>query len=195
MINRDILSDLYLNKRFSSAIIAGVLHCSGHKVDYWLKKHRISKRSISEAVYEKKNPDGDPFKIIPITDFSDAFLHGLGIGLYWGEGNKRDKYAVRLGNTDARLIKKFIEFLQKSYDIKKDKLRFGLQIFNDVDPQRAIAYWIRVLDIRAGQFQKPTISSVRGPGTYKNKSTHGVMTVYFNNKKLRDVICSEIEKL
>ncbi len=32
-------------------------------------------------------------------------------------------------------------------------------------------------------------------GTYRQKSAHGVVTVYFHNKKLRDILLAEIEKI
>lgn len=32
-------------------------------------------------------------------------------------------------------------------------------------------------------------------GTYRKKTQHGVLTLYFNNKKLRDIIIGEIEKM
>jgi hypothetical protein len=38
-------------------------------------------------------------------------LFGMGLGLYWGEGTKRGKGGMRITNTDAKMIKKFIEFL------------------------------------------------------------------------------------
>jgi len=32
-------------------------------------------------------------------------------------------------------------------------------------------------------------------GTYKRKIKHGVLTIYYNNKKLRDILCKEIKNL
>ena len=89
----------------------------------------------------------------------------------------------------------FIKFLKEIYSIKKEKLKFGLQIFSDINPEEALSFWIRRLDVSKDQFQKPVVSKVRGNGTYKIKSKFGVLTVYFNNIKLRNIIISEIEKL
>jgi len=63
------------------------------KVCYWLQQWDIPKRSVSEALYVKHNPGGDPFSERNL-DTGDLFLFGLGLGLYWGEGTKSNKYAV-----------------------------------------------------------------------------------------------------
>jgi len=194
-MDKKILADLYLKKRYSAVYIAEFLSCSPSKINYWLSKHSISKRSISEGVYAKRNPNGDPFTLSKIVSRDKAFLHGLGLGLYWGEGTKRSLSSVRLGNTDPHLIKKFIEFLERIYAIDSRKLRFGLQLFNDSSIENSLEFWCKELGASPEQFQKPTISVVRGPGSYRNKSQHGVLTVYFNNTKLRDIIVGSIEKL
>jgi len=128
------LEKLYLKNKKSSKEISNIFKCSENKVNYWLNKYNIPKRSISEAVYLRLNPKGDPFKLKKLKTKEEALLFGLGIGLYWGEGTKRNEYAVRLGNTDPALIKKFIEFLENIYSIDRKKLRFGLQIFSDMSP-------------------------------------------------------------
>jgi len=194
-MDKNILADFYLNKHYSSVQIGQRLGCSSSAIDYWLYKHSIKKRSISEAMYVRKNPSGDPFKILPTDSIKSSFLHGLGLGLFWGEGNKRDLNSVRLGNSDPALIAKFIEFLKGAYDIDIDKLRFGLQVFNDSNAKKCLEFWSSYLNVPEGSFQKVVVTSIRGKGSYKNKSEHGVLTVYFCNKRLRDIICGSIEKL
>ena len=124
-----------------------------------------------------------------------AFLFGLGLGLYWGEGNKRNKNSVRLGNIDPDLIIIFMQFLQKVFNVRKEKFKFGLQIFNDIDPSMALSFWQKKLSVSPTQFQKVVVTKKRGKGTYRYKAEHGVLTIYVNNKKLRDEIFNRIENL
>lgn len=195
MLPKHRLKELYCDRFQSSANIARVFKCSEHQVNYWLKKYKITKRSIAEAIYLKHNPNGDPFCVNKPRNIKDAFLYGLGLGLYWGEGTKRNKSAIRLGNTDPKLIRKFMDFLIKIYGIKRTKLRFGLQIFSDMNPKKALNYWRHELRIPASQFQKVIVTPSRGIGTYKEKTKHGVLTINFHNKKLRDILCSAIESI
>jgi hypothetical protein len=112
----------------------------------------------------------------------------VGIGLYWGEGNKANKYAVRLGNTDPELIKVFMKFLVEIFDVKVNDMRFQLQTFTDIDTETALHYWTKVLKVDKSQFYKVHVTISGSIGTYKKRSKYGVVTVYYHNKKLRDIL-------
>lgn len=184
----------YLQKRYSESAsmndISLELGCSVHKVNYWMDKYKIKRRSISDAVYVKHNPAGNPFKIKDVATIDEATLLGMGLGLFWGEGNKADRYAVRLGNTSPQLIKIFMKFLTELCGVDKDKLKFSLQIFSDIDPEDALQFWTNELEVRSSQFYKITVTISGSIGTYRTKTSHGVLQVYFHNKKLRDILVS-----
>lgn len=194
-LTRGILADLYLKKKMSVMAIAKKFDCSQNRINYYLKKFSIKKRSISEALYSKHNPKGDPFVVKKVIKPSERFLFGLGLGLYWGEGNKLNKNAVRLGNVDPSLISAFIHFLSDIYEVDNKRLRFSLQIFNDTDPKKSLGFWTKKLKVSATQFYKITVTESRAVGTYTRKSEYGVLTVHFNNTKLRDEIVGKIEKI
>src|SRR3990167_2458911 len=61
MLEKYRLTKLYVQKKLSVSVMAGQLKCSEHKVNYWLTKHGIEKRSISDAIYQMHHPRGDPF--------------------------------------------------------------------------------------------------------------------------------------
>jgi len=194
MLKKAELENLYLNKNKSMQEIADLLKCSLHKVSYWMEKYEIKSRSRSDATYGRYHPHGDPFKVKKPISMGDYELMGLGLGLYWGEGTKSSKTAVRLGNTDPKLIKKFIEFLVKICGVKKEDMRFGLQIFNDINPQTALNFWLRELNAKRSQFFKIIVTPSRGKGTYKKKLEYGVLTVHYGNKKLRDILVGALER-
>ena len=175
----------------SSADIAVAQRCSESKVNYWIRKFNIQKRSVSEAVYLKHNPLGNPFKIKPIQSMADAQLLGLGLGLFWGEGTKKSKVSVRLGNTDPGLIREFIKFLIHICGAEPKKLKFWLQIFDDMPRKATLLFWLNSLKefgIIKEQFSKVTVTPSRSIGTYREKSKHGVLSVYFHNTKLKQAI-------
>lgn len=188
------LEKLYSDDRLSVMDISKRLGCSANKVNYWIAKHGIPKRTISEAIYQKHNPGGDPFTIKPVTTNDQAALLGMGLGLYWGEGTKSNKHSVRLGNTDPNLLNEFIRFLTELFDVDRKALRFGLQIFTDIDTEEAILYWIAKLGVSRSQFYRTTVTISGSIGTYRKKSKYGVVTIYFHNKKLRDIINGMLPK-
>lgn len=184
------LRRLYADEKKSSREIAGIFGCSEHKVNYWLLAHNIGKRSISEAIYVKNNPNGDPFELRLPKNMYEAKLFGLGLGLYWGKGTKANKNSIRLGNTDPNLIRKFIDFLITFFAVNKSDFTFGLQIFTDINVSEAMDFWIKELRIKKHQISKPVVSISGSVGTYRKKSQYGVLTVMYHNKKLRDLVIS-----
>ena len=187
-----LLEDLYVQKRHSMQEVAAAQGCSLNKVAYWMNKHDIKRRSIADAIYGKHNPQGDPFRIKATESLEDARLFGLGMGLYWGEGNKANIHSVRLGNTDPELLKAFMKFLIELCGVPRSKLRFGLQLFTDIDAEQAMAYWIDKLGVKRSQFYKITVTISGSLGTYRKKSKYGVVTIYYHNKKLRDILVNQL---
>ncbi len=169
---------------------------SYHQVTYWMSKYNIPRRSRSEATYVKRNPNGDPFKIKNELNKKEIELRGIGLGIYWGEGDKSlNNTSVRIGNTDPFLIKKFREFLRKIYKVKEEKFSYGLILFNDIKESKAVNFWKKNLGIKRKQLGKITIIPPQGKGTYKKKSEYGVITIIFTNKKLKEQILGEIKKM
>lgn len=177
------------------AEIAKKLGISEHKVVYWMEKHNLKRRSRSEATYVKHNPNGDPFSLKKLLNKKQNFLRGLGLGLYWGEGTKANKFSIRISNSDILLIKVFLQFLKEIYQIEEKKLKFEIHLFSDINPREAMRYWTKELNISPQQFFKTQIINLNRKGTYKKKSKYGVLTLTFQNKKLRDIINKELNKI
>ena len=194
-MNKNTLENLYLKEKLSCAEIARKFACSESTINYWLSFYKIKKRTISEAIYQKKNPKGDPFVFSHPKTLHKMFLFGLGLGLFWGEGSKRNMHAVRLGNSDPALVKKFIDFLVDIYNIDKTRLKFQLLIYDDLDIDKLITFWTRYLLVKNTQFFKTTILKRRGSGTYLKKMQYGVIMVHFGNMKLRNLIISQIANI
>ncbi len=174
--------------------ISKILNCSPSKVIYWMNRYRIKRRSWSEATYVKQNPGGDPFKIRKNLSSEEKLLYGLGIGIYWGEGNKAARHTLAVANTDAGILKVFIRFLLDICQLKIDKIRYSIVCFNDTNPEKAKMYWANILKISPEKFGKIVQIPPQGKGTYKRKSKFGVCTVSATNIKLKKWIMKEIQK-
>lgn len=181
---------------FSLEEISGKIGFSSHFIRYWMDKDGIPRRSRSEAAYVKWNPNGDPFKIKLRLSKKEEALKGLGLGLYWGEGDKSpNNTSVRLGNTDPILIKRFREFLIKICGVDQAKIKYNLMIFNDGNVDDAVSFWRKHLGIHKKQLGKITVIPPQGKGTYKRKNMFGVLMIIVNNKKLKERILEMIEAI
>lgn len=195
MITKEQLERLY-NKGLSMMEIAKRERCSHSSIRYWMGRHDIPRRSWSEATYVKRNPNGDPFRIKQRLNKSDILLRGLGLGLYWGEGDKSaNNTQFRISNTDPFLIKKFREFLIKICGVRIEKIKYSLVIFNDGNKLKAINFWKKYLKIKKNQLGKVINIPSQGKGTYKEKNQFGVITITVSNKKLKEKILEQIKQI
>lgn len=171
------------------------LNCSVHKVVYWMDKYNIPRRSLSEAVYLAENPNGDPFNIKLNLSPIEQRLFGLGMGIYWGEGEKTSKGSVRVANSDPNLLLSFREFLISLCQVPLDRIHYYLICFNDSNVQEVATYWSKILNISEEKFGKIVQIAPQGKGTYKKKSQSGVCTIQVSSTKLKAWIMQELQKL
>lgn len=179
----------------------------------WLKDYPLSKERISElrdnneqrieryrntmrkkhdarlqAVYEKERKD-----ILPLND-REIFI--LGLGLYWGEGTKLYNATLSISNTDPSIIKFFISWLIRSLKISKDKLKVHLQLYKDMNVEREVHFWEKILGISKKQFTKPYIkeSSLKAIN-HKGGFGHGTCNVRVGGVELLEKILMAIKTI
>jgi len=195
-LSKELLEELYNEQRLSMAEIAERLSCSPNKVAYWMIKHDIPRRDVSEAIYLWQNPDGDPFEIhLPESDDERELFH-LGIGLYIGEGGKKKEQEVSISNTDPRVIRAFIQFLSEICSVGLEDLFAEINVYDDVDLESVQRYWEAETGLSRSQFHKPMVRASRG-GIYTAKSKVGTIKVGVYNTKLHSIIidwCNEALK-
>ncbi len=193
-IPKDQLQTLYAAGK-SMTNIATCLNCSVHKVAYWMNKYNIKRRSFSEAVYLAENPNGDPFNIKTKLSPIEERLYGLGLGIYWGEGEKTSKGKVRVANSDPNLILIFREFLTSICRVTPSKIHYYLICFNDSNTSNVRSYWANQLKTTEDKFGKIVQIAPQGKGTYRKKSQCGVCILEVSNIKLKSWVMQELKKV
>jgi len=113
----------------------------------------------------------------------DDRLFITGINLYWGEGDKVFKNGiVRISNIDEKLLKIFNDFLQMICRVAVDKIRAGILLYPDLDPDECLKFWSENVRISASRFFKSTVIQ----GKHKEKrSGYGVCIVSVHDKYLK----------
>jgi hypothetical protein len=91
-----------------------------------MDKYEIKRRTRSDTIYLKLNPFGDPFSIKQEMNLQEMFLLGLGLGIYWGEGEKALKHAIRVANSDPYVLISFSSFLKSICGVKEEKIIYSL---------------------------------------------------------------------
>ena len=86
-------------------------------------------------------------------------LDAFALGLYAGEGAKTPG-AVSMANTNPLLLRLFIDWLRRNFDIEEDRLRARLYLHQGLDLEEATAYWSAATSIP----ERPVSTPVPGSG-------------------------------
>lgn len=166
--------------------IARHLAISLDAVVYFMRKHKLSRRSFSEINrlrFESKKPS---FKVRKLSNERLRELRAIGVMLYWGEGSKGNDLSrygvVDFANSDPYMIELFLVFLRKIYIINENKLRVLLYCYSDQNIESLINFWSKLTKISKGQFTKPYVrKDFRKDG---RKMKYGLVHIRYGDKKL-----------
>lgn len=156
------------------------------KAEVKIEKFRASmrrKRNLKDReVYEKYRKR---FDNLPKEAF---FIAGL--MLYLGEGSKSDYYNTSLANTDPKIIKFFIRWLNDFLEIPKEKIKAALHLYENMDIEKEKSFWERELGLREDQFYKPWITKLKKSSfSYKESFRHGTCSIsVLGAEKKREVM-------
>lgn len=107
----------------------------------------------------------------------------LGLGIYWGEGDKAENGRVAVINTDGDLLKVVVKFYCRCLKVLSSKLRVGLFIYDGMDLEEEVIFWSEKLSVPRSQFIKVQVLKSRSRRT-ERKSRHGVCSIYFSSTEL-----------
>ncbi|MDD2680052.1 MAG: hypothetical protein PHO03_04575 [Candidatus Omnitrophica bacterium] len=193
MLEKKILQNSYYDKKLSMVDTAKLLNVTPATVAYWMKRHGFKRRSISESVYVKQNPSGNPFNIKTQLTERDRELFISGLMLYWAEGSRRNKHVIQLANLDHRMLSLFIEFLRKICGVKEEKLTLNIQLYRKFNRETTKNYWSRALGIPKRFIAVNIHSDIRSK--FKNQwSKYGIVRIEVRNVKLKQWIDVALEK-
>jgi hypothetical protein len=119
-----------------------------------------------------------------------------GLVMYWCEGDKSMEsrtYRVALTSCDPDILRLFVEWLEKYYNIKKSTMKVRLHLWPDSDEVKAKQYWSTYLEVSLNNFTK-TWTKPRGTGIAKPNHNYGICRVSISSKKLLQKILNDIKK-
>lgn len=114
----------------------------------------------------------------------------LGLGLFWAEGSKKERFSARFANSDPAIILFWIKFLEQCCGISKDRITVNIHLHPNISDKVAKNYWSKLLDLPLSQFRKSqTAVSLRS--RYKrapNTLPYGTCHVQVNSSALKQNI-------
>jgi transcriptional regulator with XRE-family HTH domain len=112
-----------------------------------------------------------------IGRLSDRDFLIAGTALYAGEGAKGDG-AVKLANSDPRIIEFFCSWLRRFFTIDESRLRVYLYLHAGLDLDAAVAFWADLTCIPPQQFGRP-YRAVPDPSIRRSKHPMGCPAVAY----------------
>ena len=138
-----------------------------------------------------------------IKNISQKDLLAIGIALYWGEGmkspSKQKSEGLIFSNSDPDMIKVFIKFLREIMGISEERIRSGIHIYPNINPDEAKKYWSKVTGLPYNRFYIVTQVSRASSGKRPfNKLPYGTLALKVNNRiaffKIKGMIDGVIRK-
>jgi hypothetical protein len=102
--------------------------------------------------------------------------------MYVGEGSKRDRNRVAIGNSDPRVVLLAARWLR---ELSRNPVRFALQYHADQDPSELREFWGRTLEIDPASVSLQRKSNSGRLGGRGWRSRYGVLTVQTGDTQLR----------
>jgi len=185
---------LYLDQKLSMREIAEKLGTGIDTIVYFMRKHKIPRRSFKEnniLLFEKKKPSFiEKNKLSSIEEK----LKLSGLLLYWGEGYKTIKSkGIDFANSDPDMVAIFVRFLRIVYRVDEKRFRILLYCYANQNTKSLINFWSKLTKISIKQFTKPYIrKDFRKDG---RKMKYGMVHVRYADKKLFLSIMKSIEEI
>ena len=125
---------------------------------------------------------------------NDLYLAGL--FLYLGEGARSNNTKLSLSNTDTAIIKFFIAWLTKNLSVPKDKLKIQLHLYGDMEIEREMDFWSKLLDVPFSRFNSPYIKKGHTKKiSHKGGFGHGTCNISIGNARLTEEILMALKSI
>jgi len=207
---------LRLEGQFSYSAIRRQVPVAKSTLSAWLRQFPLSKERIAElkkegwskfevkveryrATMREKREKKDKeeyekyFKYFNKKMPQNVFFSS-GLMLYLAEGSKTNNYAVSLANTESRVIRFFIKWICRFFEVEKDKLRAHLHLYEHMNIEKEKKFWENELGFEGHQFYKPYITkNKKASFLYKESFRHGTCSVTLSNTIIKRKIMMAVK--
>jgi hypothetical protein len=120
----------------------------------------------------------------------ERFIAGL--FLYLGEGNKASRNNISIANTDPSVMKFALYWFLNCLKIQKEKVRLNLHLYDDMNIENEIDFWLKELNLSRTNLNKPYIKKSFRTDIDQKGYGHGTCTLSFHDTVLKDNLIAAI---
>lgn len=152
-VSRSTLCEWFRNEEWSTHIkksnIGSHIKLSAER----LKKLHEGRRIMLEKKYRQVTEEAE--KEFEIYKNDPLFMAGLMV--YAGEGDKANRFHIKLANSEFYLHLIFISFLEKFLKIERKNIKVWLLLYPDHNIEKSIQIWSEKLNINKSNFHKSQV--------------------------------------
>jgi transcriptional regulator with XRE-family HTH domain len=152
-ISRSTLCNWFKNEQWSKHIKKSNINRHLELSTERLKKLHEARRLILDKEYLKAETDA--IQEFEFNKNDPLFMAGLMI--YAGEGDKTNRFRIKLTNSEFYLHLIFIKFLEKFLKIERKNIKFWLLLYPDHDIEKSVGIWSYKLNISKSNFNKSQV--------------------------------------
>jgi len=201
---------LRIEKSFSYSAIKKELGVAKSTLSYWLRGFPLTEKRIKELrsqAWDKNEASRERFRNAmtkkreiafqksykeqqkKLTKLSKDSFFTAGLMLYLGEGDKKNRNRINLANTDPFIISFFVKWLNDFLNIPKERIKAQVHLYENMNINKEIDFWIEETGFREDQFYKPSIRKLQKSSfSYKESYRHGTCSLYVcDTKKKREL--------
>lgn len=208
---REQAISLRTGKEMSYGEIRKRLGVSKSTLSYWLREYPISEEKILELRREgwksgeasrerfrttmrkkKEVKDREVYDRYRrhFLNYSEDNFFVAGLMLYLAEGAKKDYTKISIANTDVRIIRFFVKWMEKFLGVAKGKIKVQLHLYENMDIGKEKGFWKSELGFEESQFYPPAIRKLQKSSfSYRESYRHGTCSLYVGGvEKNREVM-------
>jgi transcriptional regulator with XRE-family HTH domain len=213
-VERDRARELRLRDGRSIKEIAGMLNVSVSSVSLWVRdieltpeqhdalrqrnpayNQLLSGRAVAAANRRRERTEAQREGRV-LARRRDP-LHIAGCMLYWAEGSKA-RNQLRFANSDPQMVRFFVGFLRKYFDLSDDAIRISCHLFADhVERQREVErFWLDTLGLTEASLRKSIVNVYSRHSKRKrlNMLPHGTCHVVVSRTSVTQHIFGAIQE-
>lgn len=195
MTYKEIVNELNVAKSTLSGWVKNVFP---PKIEARIKKiaeQKYRKKIAAWAQYRstliKKKEQAEQQKYAKeIKNPSKKDLFILGLGLYWAEGSKTERYRYSFCNSDPKINQLIIKFLYQFLKVKKEQIKIQMVLHQGINEEGARDYWCKILNLFTGNFNRASYSfNIASKGNRpKDRLPYGTIQIIVPGKKYANMI-------
>jgi predicted transcriptional regulator len=140
--------------------------------------------------YKKLYAEAERSAVTEYKHYRTNPLFIAGLMLYVGEGDNRDSRLIRLANIQIDIHRIFIAFLEEFLGVPREKIRFWVLLYPDLNPEKCSRMWSRALKLPLSQFHKYQV--IQGKST-KRVLQYGVGNTIIGSAVMKKKLMKWIE--